>query len=301
MNPFIESQRIIFTIRLTLLRKPMVTDSALILATMAALLGGAAVGGAGLRSKRNPWLVACGGGLFGIGLGVITHMLCVWYARDFDRLHLWQLPVAVLTLLLVMTAQNWFIFYEDRQDAFRSARPTLVVIATAIASVLAAKLTGRHSYYFPTLWACMGSWAIILCLQPMQRSIEVNRNKLVGGLVGICKVLLPMTGIAILFPMSVAQRAHDKAASGMDDSIQPGFLTNLPILFWEIGQLLSTILINGARVPQHPAASDPMECLLQPKHENSAGGEVPRLKRDSVVLVLVVALHVLCGVMIVKA
>jgi hypothetical protein len=279
----------------------MRTDSALIVATIAGLLGTLAVGAIGIRSNRSHWLVACGGALFGIALGVITHMLWVWHARGFDMLHIWRLPVAVLMLLLVMTAQNWFVFYEDRQDAFRSARPALIVIATAIASALAARITGSRSYYFPTIWACMGSWAIILCLQPIQRSIEINRNKMVGALVGVCKVLLPLTGIAVLFPMSVARRPRAKHAGGIDDSIQPGFLTNLPILFWEIGLLLSTILINGGRVSRQPAASEPLECLLQPKHENSAGGDVPRLKRDSVVLVLVVALHVLCGIMIVKA
>jgi hypothetical protein len=101
--------------------------------------------------------------------------------------------------------------------------------------------------------------------------------------------------------MSVVRGTRPQQSGTAEDSIQPGFLTNLPSLFWDIGLLLSTILINGARVPPQSAPSDPLEYLLQPKHENSASGDVPRLKRDSVVLVLVVALHVLCGVMIVKA
>lgn len=278
----------------------MFTDSTAILAMTAGLLGALAVAAIGLRSNHNHRLVASGSCLFGIALGLITHVLCGWYARGFDPLRIWLLPVAVLLLLLVMTAQNWFVFYEDRQDAVRSARPTLVVIAAALASAVAARITGTHSIYFPTLWAAMGSWAIVLCLQPIQRSIEINRNKLVGGLVGVCKVLLPLSGIAVLFPLSGVPRTRAEHAGTAETSIQPGFLTNLPSLLWEIGLLLPTILINGARVPQQPA-SDPLEYLLQPKQENSAGSDVPRLKRDSVVLVLVVALHVLCGVMIVKA
>jgi hypothetical protein len=279
----------------------MFTDSTAILATAAGLLGAVAVTAVGLRSNRDHRLIACAGCLFGIALGVITHVLYGWYARGFDPLRIWLLSVAVVILLLVMTAQNWFVFYEDRRDAFRSSRPTLVVIAAIIVSAFAAKITGSHSYYFPTLWAAMGSWAVILCLQPIQRSIEINRNKVVGGLVGVFKVLLPLSGIALLFPMSVVRGTRPQQSGTAEDSIQPGFLTNLPSLFWDIGLLLSTILINGARVPPQSAPSDPLEYLLQPKHENSASGDVPRLKRDSVVLVLVVALHVLCGVMIVKA
>ena len=41
--------------------------------------------------------------------------------------------------------------------------------------------------------------------------------------------------------------------------------------------------------------------LSQQKNAQSVTGEMPRLKRDSVVMIFVLALHVLCGVLIVKA
>ena len=76
------------------------------------------------------------------------------------------------------------------------------------------------------------------------------------------------------------------------------FFSNLLSLCWEIGLLLPMTLINGERMPRHATVSDPLEYLS--KGGASVSGDNTRLRRDSVVLILVLAIHVLCGVVIVK-
>jgi hypothetical protein len=128
----------------------------------------------------------------------------------------------------------------------------------------------------------------------VQRSIDVNRSIAIGTCVGICKVLLPFGGILVFLPKPLAQRATraiDEHASW----------NNLLGLLSEIGLLLPAALINGTRVTPAPTRRDPLENLLQAKDQPFAAGESPRLKRDSVVWILVLALHVLCGVVIIKA
>jgi hypothetical protein len=54
-------------------------------------------------------------------------------------------------------------------------------------------------------------------------------------------------------------------------------------------------------VPPRPAPFDPLEILGQQGSDQSNTGEMPRLTRDSVVMIFVLAIHVLCGVVIAKA
>jgi len=316
----------------------MSIDTTFIIAALTGVFGAVVVAAVGARCTPNRWFNGAAGGLFGVALGVMTHVLWGWSTRGINPLQILMLPAAAVTLLLVMSAQNWFVFYEDGRDAFESAKPTLVLLAAALASVIASLFAGRHLVFIPMLWAGMGSWAILLSLQPIQRSIEINRSVLVGGLVGLCKIVLPLTGFIVFIPMGIASRAsHEPSiktsnaaasakASAVDTSAvdtsaadtspvdpsaadaseptappQYSFWTNLVSLPWELMLLLAMTMTNGGRVPPRPAASHPLEYLSQPKHGESVGGEMPRLRRDLAVLVLVLALHVLCGLAIVRA
>jgi hypothetical protein len=290
----------------------MPIDFVFIVAALAGLSGAAVVAATGARRTPNRWLNGAAGASFGVALGVITHVMWRWCARGVNPLKFWTLPVAAVTLLLVMSAQNWFVFYEDRQDAFESAKPALVLLIAALAGGLAAVCAGRHFVFFPILWAGMGSWAIILCLKPLQRSIEANRSVLIGGVVGLCKVLLPLTGFIVFIPMGLAgcvapQPAKTSHARQGEDASAPGtparfaFWKNLLSLSFEAMLLLAMTMTNGGRVARRPAAYLPLEYLSQVKHEESLGGEMPPLRRNLAVLVLVLALHVLCGVAIVRS
>jgi hypothetical protein len=306
----------------------MSIDTTFIVAALAGLFGAVVVTAIGARCTHNRWFNGAAGASFGVALGVITHVLWRWSTRGINPLQIWMLPLAAVTLLLVMSAQNWFVFYEDGQDAFQSAKPTMVLLAAALASVIASVFAGRHFVFIPMLWAGMGSWAILLCLQPLQRSIEINRSVLIGSLVGLCKIVLPLTGFIVFIPMRIASRAARPPAgktanpapgssasatnasatnaSGADapapgTASQYAFWTNLLSLPWELMLLLAMTMTNGGRVPPRPAATHPLEYLSQPRHEESVGGEMPRLRRDLAVLVLVLALHVLCGLAIVRA
>jgi hypothetical protein len=301
----------------------MSIDTTFIIAALTGVFGAVVVAAVGARCTPNRWFNGAAGGLFGVALGVMTHVLWGWSTRGINPLQILMLPAAAVTLLLVMSAQNWFVFYEDGRDAFESAKPTLVLLAAALASVIASLFAGRHLVFIPMLWAGMGSWAILLSLQPIQRSIEINRSVLVGGLVGLCKIVLPLTGFIVFIPMGIASRAsHESSiktsnaapsakASAVDPSAadaseptappQYSFWTNLVSLPWELMLLLAMTMTNGGRVPPRSAASHPLEYLSQPKHGESVGGEMPRLRRDLAVLVLVLALHVLCGLAIVRA
>jgi hypothetical protein len=279
----------------------MFIDAAFIIACSAGLIGALVVAAIGSRFSRTPWVLGCGGAFSGIALGTATYVTCRWVQHGFNPFQAWVLPVALTVLVLVMSAQDWFVFYADPKDAVQSAQPTVVVlVATGICWMVAHAL-GRHSLFFPVIWAGAGSLAILLCIPPIQRSIETNCSIGLGMVIGFCKIVLPMAGIILLLPVGVTRRSARASQELAGDAPLPsGWIANLLSLCWEIGLLLPMMLINGARVPPAAPPLDPLEYLLQQKGDGSVSSSMPRLKRDSVVLVLVLAIHVLCGVMIVK-
>jgi len=270
----------------------MLIDVVFIIACSAGLIGALVIAAIGARFSRSPWVLACGGAFSGIALGTATYVTCGWVRHGFNPFQAWVLPVSLTVLMLVMAAQDWFVFYADRKDAVQSVQPTVVVLATTLLCWLIAHALGGHSLFFPVIWAGAGSLAILLCIPPIQRSIEANCSIGLGTLIGACKIVLPMTGIILLIPLGISKQSVP--------ANRPGGLGNFLSLCRDIGLLLPMMLINGARVPPSAPALDPLEYLLQAKDGGPVGGSMPRLKRDSVVLVLVLAIHVLCGVMIVK-
>jgi hypothetical protein len=278
----------------------MLLDGTLIVALCAGLVGGLAVAAISTRYTRNALALALSGAFSGLAVGILTYVLCGWLAHGFDPFQAWVLPPVALILLVVMAAQNWFVFYADRQDAAQSAQPAIAVFAGALACVLWATLTGRHSWFVPVIWAASGSLAILLCVPPVLRSIEVNRSVVGGFLIGLCKVVLPLTGVIVFIPIDMSARARKKVRKehAPANGGREAFLSNLLSLCWDIGLLLPMTLINGERVQPHATASDPLEYLS--KSGASVTGDSTRLRRDSVVLILVLAIHVLCGVVIVK-
>jgi hypothetical protein len=278
----------------------MPLDATSIVAVCAGLIGALTVAAISTRYTRNAWALALSGTFSGIAVGGFTYVLCGWLAHGFDPLQAWVLPLVTLILLLVMAAQNWFVFYVDRQDAAQSAQPAIALFAGALACLLAAALTGRHSLFFPIIWAASGSLAILLCVPPVLRSIEVNRSVAGGFLIGVCKVVLPLSGVLVFIPIDLSARARKRNRTQRTpaNAGREAFLSNLLSLCWEIGLLLPMTLINGERVPSHATVCDPLEYLS--KGGASVSGDNTRLRRDSVVLILVLAIHVLCGVVIVK-
>jgi hypothetical protein len=270
----------------------MFIDAAFIISCSAGLIGALVIAAIGSRFSRSPWVLGCGGAFSGIALGTATYVTCGWVRHGFDPLQAWVLPFCLTVLVLVMAAQDWFVFYADRKDAVESAQPTVVVLVTTLLCWLLAHALGRHTLFFPLIWAGAGSLAILLSIPPIQRSIEANCHSGLGMVVGLCKIVLPMTGIILFIPLGIT-----KQSAAAD---RPGSLRNLWSLCREIALLLPMMLINGARVAPSVPTPDPLEYLLQSKQGGSVSGSMPRLKRDSVVLVLVLAIHVLCGVMIVK-
>jgi hypothetical protein len=279
----------------------MVIDAAFLIACSAGLIGALVVAAIGSRFSRSLWVLACGGAVSGVALSVATYVTCGWVQHGFDPFQAWVLPVALTLVVLVMAAQDWFVFYADREDAVQSAQPTVVLGVATLMCWLAAQAMGRHTLFFPLIWASAGSLAILLCIPPIQRSIETNCSIGLGMAIGLCKIMLPATGIILLIPIGVAKSSGSATRPRDGDAPQPaGRLANLLCLCRDIGLLLPMMLINGARVPPSAPASDPLGYLLQQKQGAALSGSMPRLKRDSVVLVLVLAIHVLCGVMLVK-
>jgi hypothetical protein len=278
----------------------MLFDATLIVALCAGLIGALTVAAISTRYTRSAWALALSGAFCGIAVGGLTYVLCGWLAHGFDLLQAWVLPLVALILLVVMAAQNWFVFYVDRKDAAQSAQPAIAVFGGVLACMLAAGLTGRHSLFFPIIWAASGSLAILLCVPPVLRSIEVNHSVVGGFLIGLAKVVLPLSGVFVFIPIDLSARARRKNRSLRATATEgrEAFFGNLLMLCWEIGLLLPMTLINGARVPRHATVSDPLEYLS--KGGASVSGDNTRLRRDSVVLILVLAIHVLCGVVIVK-
>jgi len=280
----------------------MPVDAAFLVASCTGFFGALAVTGIGIRFTRKLWVLGCSGAFSGAALGALMYVLWGWFTHGFELIQVCVPPLAALILLLVMAAQNWFVFYEDRQDVLRSSRPAIVILAAAVASVLAWFVAGKHSFFFLLIWASAGSLAILWCIDPVQRSIERTGSVALGTLVGIGKVLLPLTGIVIFL-----QRVDAVPAKPEDVGNEPGtagelgFLINLIGLFWDLGRLVLVTLINGERIPPRPAALDPLEFLWQKENGQSINGEMPRSTRDSVVVIFVLAVHLLFGVVMVKA
>jgi hypothetical protein len=279
----------------------MFSDVSIIVTSCAGLLGAVATFAIGSRHTRNLRVLGWGGAFSGLALATLSYFVAGWFMHGFDPLHVWILPLACLTLLLVMTAQNWFIFYDDRQDVAQSARPALVVLAAAIASVFAGVFGDERTTVLQVIWAGAISLAILLSIQPVQRSIEVNRSVPVGMLVGLCKLLVPVTGIVVFVLADMMPRTKRSETPPAQDALgEQALLTSLLLLTWEIGLLPLLTLMNGARVMHQPALPDPADFLYQQKGTGSVTGQMPRSTRDTVVLILVLAVHVLCGVVIVR-
>lgn len=267
--------------------------TAILVPALAGLLGALAVTGIGVRFTRNLRVLSCSAIFSAAALAALIYVLWGWSTHGFVWFQVSVPPLAALILLLVMTAQNWFVFYENRHDVLQSSRPALVMLAAAVACLLAQLAGGKHSVLLPLIWAGATSFAILLCIDPVHRSIERTRSVPVGTLVGLAKLLIPFTGIVVFLRWrDTASQAREEVHDGPEVFGENSFFINIIALLWTFGQLLLVILINGARVPGSPAplATGP-----------SITGEMSRLKRDSVVLIFVLAIHVLCGVVLAKA
>jgi len=262
----------------------MPTDTVVLVASLSGFFGALIVTGIGVRFTRNLCTLACSGIFSGAAFGALIYVVCSWFTHGFVLLQAGVLPPAALTLLLVMTAQNWFVFYEDRADVLQSSRPALVILAGALAAVLARNLAAGYSTVPLLIWAGTASLAILWCIDPVQRSIECTRSVPLGIIVGFAKIIMPLTGIVLFLRRGMEP--------GRDAYHRNWFIVNLLGLLWNLGQIGLLILINGPRIAHAPAAFDGAP---------SSAGEMSRLKRDSVVLIFVLALHLLCGVVIAKA
>jgi hypothetical protein len=280
----------------------MPTDAAVLVAAVTGFFGALIVTGISVRFTRNLWVLACSGVFSGTALGALMYVLWGWFTHGFLWFQVSVPLLAALTLLLVMTAQNWFVFYEDRQDVLHSSRPALVMLAAALAAQLARSVAGKDSFLSLVIWAGAASLMALLCVDPVQRSIERTRSVFIGTLVGIGKVLIPFTGIVLFLRKMQAPAPEPQNPPDKSERLgRKWFLLNVIGLFADLGQLAMTVLINGARIPPRPATSDPLEVLAQQKPGQSISGEMPPLKRDSVVMIFVLALHLLCGVVLAKA
>jgi hypothetical protein len=253
----------------------MYTDAATMVALSAGLFGALAVTYVGIRLRCNPRVLVSGGILSGVALGEIMHASWDWFTHGFELSQVGMPLLAALVLVLVMAGQNWFVFYEDRRDALQSSLPALVMFVGAVASALIG--IGKHALVHRLIWACAGSLVLLLCINPMLQSIQRTRSVFGGTLIAIGKILVPFSGVSLFLW---------RLEAGREASIQNRFLTNVIGIFLDLGRLALTILINGARIPLCTQASM---------------GEMSRLKRDSVVVIFVLAIHVLCGSALVKA
>ena len=298
----------------------MFSDVSIVVAGSAGLFGAVSTLVIGNRYTRNLRLLGWGGVAAGLALAMLSYVIASWYMHGFEPLQAWLLPPACLILLLVMSAQNWFVFYEDDEDAAQSARPTLVILAAALASTGAAWFGEDRTAALQAIWAGAISLAILLAVRPVSRSIEINGSAPIGVLVGVCKLLVPPTGIIVFVLAGMLSRlrhsaqAEDRAAAKTTAPEAAAADTeaaaagaprqapwiNLLLLCWEIGSLPLLTLINGARVIREPALSDPSDLLYRQKGAGSVAGQMPRAARDTVVLILVLAVHVLCGMVIAR-
>jgi hypothetical protein len=299
----------------------MFSDVAIVVACGAGLFGAVSTLVIGNRYTRNVRILGWGGVVSGLALATLSYCVAGWCTHGFEPIQAWVLPPAGLLLLLVMAAQNWFVFYEDREDAAQSARPALVLLAAAAASLIVDRYGDDRTTELQVIWAAAISLAILLSIHPICRSIEVNRSSPLGLLVGVCKLLVPATGIMVFLLADILRRmrrpvqpadidaparrgagAFAQAASA--DSVRPierhGAWLNALLLGWEIGCLPLLTLINGARVAPRPEPAHSSDLLDQQKGGGSVAGQMPRAARDTVVWILVLAVHVLCGVVIAR-
>ncbi len=282
----------------------MINDVAIVVACSAGLFGALSTVVIGNRYTRNLRLLGWGGVAAGLALAVLSYVVASWCAHGFEPLQAWILPPACLTLLLVMSAQNWFVFYEDHEDAARSARPTLVILAAALASTGAAWFGEDRAGALQVIWAGAISLALLSAIRPVSQSIEINGSAPIGVLVGVCKLLVPPTGIIVFVLAGMLSRLSHRAPAEDRAAGSPGRQApwvNLLLLCWEIGSLPLLTLINGARVIPRLALSDPADLHYRQKGTGSVAGQMPRAQRDTVVLILVLAVHVLCGMVIARA
>ncbi len=175
----------------------MFGDVAIVAACGAGLFGALSTLVIGNRYTRNVRVLGWGGVVSGLAFATLSYFIAGWCTHGFEPIQAWILPPACLMLLLVMAAQNWFVFYEDHEDAGQSARPALVLLAAAIAALIADRYGDDRTSELQVIWAGAISLAILLSIRPVCRSIEVNRSAPVGLLVGVCKLLVPATGIAV--------------------------------------------------------------------------------------------------------
>jgi hypothetical protein len=284
----------------------MFSDVSTVVACSAGLFGAVSALVIGNRYTRNLRLLGWGGAASGLALATLSYVITNWCVHGFAPIQAWLLPPACMILLLVMTAQNWFVFYEDHEDAAQSARPTLVVLAAAIASTGAAWFGEDRATALQVIWAGAISLAILLAIRPVARSIEVNGSAPIGVLVGVCKLLVPSSGIIVFVLAGALNRfRRRKVPEGVAARASPAPYgqapwINLLLLLWEIGCLPLVTLINGARVIPVPVMPDPADLLYRQKGAESVAGQMPRAARDTVVLILVLAVHVLCGVVIAR-
>jgi len=299
----------------------MFSDVSIVIAFSTGLFGAVSTLLIGNRYTRNLALLGWGGVASGIALATLSYVIASWCVHGFEPLRAWILPPAGLILLLVMSAQNWFVFYEDHADAAQSARPALVVLAAMIATICSAWFGAERALALQVIWAGAISLAILLSIRPVSRSIELNGSTPIGMLIGVCKLLAPATGIIVFVLAGGLSRARHRAqaedgteaktpapaalaaeadrAVAKDPHLQAPWI-NLLLLCWEIGSLPLLTLINGARVVREPAWSDPVDLLFRQKGTGSVAGQMPRAARDTVVLILVLAVHVLCGVVMAR-
>src|SRR5271166_5861522 len=104
----------------------MFSDVSIEVACGAGLFGAVSTFVIGNRHTRNLRVLGWGGVVSGLTLATLFYYIAGWCTRGFEPIQAWILPPACLMLLLVMAAQNWFVVYEDHEDAAQSARPALV-------------------------------------------------------------------------------------------------------------------------------------------------------------------------------
>src|SRR5271166_957433 len=162
----------------------MPTEAVIIFVALAGSFGTLAVIAVGARCTRNLQVLGWGGICSGAALGALAYFCVGWFAHGFEPQQAWVLPLAGLVLLLVMVAQNWFVFYEDREDLLQSARPTLAMLSAAAALSLAAHLGEASGAVHTLIWAAATSAVLVLSIHPVNRSIAANGGLAVGILVG---------------------------------------------------------------------------------------------------------------------
>ncbi len=290
----------------------MPTEAVVLFVALAGSFGTLAVIAVGARCTRNLHALGWGGICSGAALALLAYCSLRWITHGFEPLQVWVLPLACLVLLLVMLAQNWFVFYEDRGDLAQSARPTLVVLSAAAALALAAGLGTWRSSAQSIIAASALSAILVLAIHPVRRSIAANGSVIVGVLVGIAKLLVPSTGVVVLLLIDRVAHSLRQAPAGRPPpehrarGEQRGpvgaqsFLIEMLLLMWDLGQLLLAALVNGARYVPHRglAASSPLAAAHE--RRDSAVGPMPLSKRNSAVLMLVVAVHLLCGLLLIR-